>query len=520
MTRKCVMCQETNYKTKYSFFSAPKDAETRKKWKDAIGNPEYTVCDETYVCSKHFSDRDIISHWASGTPPHVVTIKYKKCRLRPGAVPTASKNRKKYNVSTKKKKNQQDDEEEEEDEDEIMERKTDDEEEHDFEVNKDFETRKPTTITRNNKNKSFQIPRTYVNSDNNKLKLNNQSSIEFHDLKNGIITSQRGDNCEEEMIISEQLDNNLDDDDDDNDNEDGEERAFYINTGDCQQLYYIKTIDENSKTNFTEDDAVNDDNSKEITVETNPLIDDENIDYNNVESYEYHSQGGDDDDDDEIIEEIEQDIDDGDNMAIWEHIKTEKNNLLSKNNEDNGETMETCTSTDPLELNDAYDDEEVMLFEDLLDNYTEVMLPKGWSSLVESRGNDTSIIYAFMKTSMNGIPWIQKQVFIQSDMLMRCSAAGKELNPKIHNLIKEKKRVKVHNVDDVTDLLREFDSRTICQGTSEKINPADMDNTIGYLDGVNWRHVECSIMIKPGQARCKKCNSLNAIAKRKKAKLP
>lgn len=74
MTRKCVICKETNYKNSYSFFSAPKDPETRKKWADAMGIENYVVCDDTYVCSKHFTATDIITHWVSGVPPHVVTV--------------------------------------------------------------------------------------------------------------------------------------------------------------------------------------------------------------------------------------------------------------------------------------------------------------------------------------------------------------------------------------------------------------------------------------------------------------
>lgn len=71
MTRKCALCKETNYKrNNYSFFSAPKDAETRKKWQIVIKND--TVTDDTYVCSKHFQKNDIITHWVSGIPPQVI----------------------------------------------------------------------------------------------------------------------------------------------------------------------------------------------------------------------------------------------------------------------------------------------------------------------------------------------------------------------------------------------------------------------------------------------------------------
>lgn len=74
MTRKCVLCKETNYRNTYSFFSAPKDPETRKKWQDAISIENYSVTDDTFVCSKHFHKDDVITHWVSGVPPHVITV--------------------------------------------------------------------------------------------------------------------------------------------------------------------------------------------------------------------------------------------------------------------------------------------------------------------------------------------------------------------------------------------------------------------------------------------------------------
>lgn len=74
MTRKCVLCKETNYKknNSCSFFSAPKDVETRKKWQIAL--KAYTVTDDTYVCSRHFHKNDIITHWVSGVPPQEIRV--------------------------------------------------------------------------------------------------------------------------------------------------------------------------------------------------------------------------------------------------------------------------------------------------------------------------------------------------------------------------------------------------------------------------------------------------------------
>ncbi|XP_044010553.1 FK506-binding protein 5-like [Aphidius gifuensis] len=603
MTRKCILCQETNFKTKYSFFSAPKDAPTRKKWKEALGIP--SVCDETYVCSKHFDDRDIISSWASGTPPHVVTIQYKKCRLRPGAVPTTKKNSRQYCIPTTRKDNQYfihekhdgDDDEDEEPEEEKekeenqqqkMIKETHDErqeENHNKEDEKEeeeefIETKKPAT--RSSMRKTLPVPPAKVNNNNNKLKAtakktNDKPSIKKPVSKNGTVVSKTragGDNNCQEKMITEPIDiidpANMDVDDN------GDKSAFYIKTGDTKQLYYIKPVDENSKTDFTEDDIINggdDDNvddSKEKKVEKNPLIKLENVKY--IE----------DDDEDEEDEEDEDD-DDDDEYPMWKKIKAEtkkKAKIISKTASKlpSSKTPATKISEPKIpatkisepkipasklsqlqiptskiieqkmtaqKLSEAqtpaskilepkiseaqiaaakinYEEEEDdgMLFEDLLETYTDVTLPSGWCVLVESRGDVTTVIYAYIETTSGGIPWIRKQVFIQNDMLMRTSAGGREIDPIVYKLIKGTNSVQVTDVDDVTDIIREFDERTVCQGTSEKINPADMDNTIGYLDGVNWRHVECSIMIKPGQARCKKCNSLNAIAKRKKAKLP
>lgn len=76
MTRKCAICKETNYRNASSFFSAPKDPQTRQLWQEAIGIENYVVKDETYVCSKHFYPTDIITHWFSGVPPNVITVSF------------------------------------------------------------------------------------------------------------------------------------------------------------------------------------------------------------------------------------------------------------------------------------------------------------------------------------------------------------------------------------------------------------------------------------------------------------
>lgn len=69
------MCKETNYKNNSSFFSAPKDRETREKWQ-AVMDTDQDITDDFFVCSRHFHKRDIIRHWVSGVPPHVITVSY------------------------------------------------------------------------------------------------------------------------------------------------------------------------------------------------------------------------------------------------------------------------------------------------------------------------------------------------------------------------------------------------------------------------------------------------------------
>lgn len=109
-------------------------------------------------------------------------------------------------------------------------------------------------------------------------------------------------------------------------------------------------------------------------------------------------------------------------------------------------------------------DENEMLFEDLLEICTEILLPRGWSCLVTSKGHTTTIVYLYMGMTKSGMPFTEKQVFIKSDMILHCAVINKEINPLIHNLIREGKHLKVQNLSDIEELIDEFDRRTVCQG--------------------------------------------------------
>lgn len=128
---------------------------------------------------------------------------------------------------------------------------------------------------------------------------------------------------------------------------------------------------------------------------------------------------------------------------------------------------------DPLHIRSETDyedgEEKAMLFEDLLDVYTEVQLPRGWSSMVTSQGHGTTVVYAYMAMTKNGMPYVEKQVFLKSDMKLRCGAANKEISPRMHNLVREGRNRTVQTLSDVEDLVEEFDQRIVCEGTRRSL---------------------------------------------------
>lgn len=114
----------------------------------------------------------------------------------------------------------------------------------------------------------------------------------------------------------------------------------------------------------------------------------------------------------------------------------------------------------------AYDEinENELLFEDFLEMCTEVSIPHGWFCLVTSKERDTTVIYLCMNTMKNGLPFIEKQIFIRSDMVLHYVVANREIDPFMHNLVKDKKRSKLKNLLDIEIFIDEFDQRIICQG--------------------------------------------------------
>ena len=124
---------------------------------------------------------------------------------------------------------------------------------------------------------------------------------------------------------------------------------------------------------------------------------------------------------------------------------------------------------EPLDIDDSTFkssnlNNETMLFEDLLEICTEVSLPRGWSSFVISKGHGTTILYSFTKINKSGMPVVEKQVFVKNNMILRCSVRNRNVDPMIHNLIKDNRNLKVKTLMDVEELIDEFDKRQICDG--------------------------------------------------------
>lgn len=105
-----------------------------------------------------------------------------------------------------------------------------------------------------------------------------------------------------------------------------------------------------------------------------------------------------------------------------------------------------------------------ILFEDFLEVYTEVSVPRGWSCLVTSKGHNTTVVYLCMRITKDGFPFMEKQVFIRSDMVLHCAVANKEIDPFVHNLVKKNKHIKIRSLLDIEELVDEFDQRVVCQG--------------------------------------------------------
>ncbi|XP_076294255.1 uncharacterized protein LOC143215743 [Lasioglossum baleicum] len=428
MTRKCVMCKETNYKNSYSFFSAPKDPETRQKWQEAIAIENYEVTDDTYVCSKHFYRDDIITHWVSGVPPYVITIKYKKCRLRPGAVPD-----KNYH-----------------------------------EENEDIGQEHSDCY---DEGKDFGVPRTEEKLEINcyekhrPIPLHYKYSREFHD--HNYMPNAKSNTMMEEL-------------EDDTDT--------FVDAG----------LNEDTSSNNEEVDQY------EICTEDSRVNDAE------VESESNSKVSG-------PSKETE--------MQFWDNIviKDEPMDNGYKENESLS-TEKQMSSNCNQSASTAYNnyEENEMLFEDLLEICTEVVLPRSWSCLVMSTGHTTTVVYVYMAMTKSGMPFMEKQVFIKSDMIIHCVAVNREINPLIHNLIKEGKNLRVQNLLDIEELIDEFDQRMICQGIYNDEGFRKVTGIkIAYKDGVKWRHILCPLIMNNGSLRCTRCITLsNRLQRRSKTRHP
>jgi len=93
--------------------------------------------------------------------------------------------------------------------------------------------------------------------------------------------------------------------------------------------------------------------------------------------------------------------------------------------------------------------ENELLFEDFLEMCTEISIPRGWSCLVTSKEHDTTVVYLCMNITKDGLPFVEKQIFIKSDMMLHYVAVNREIDPLIHNLVKNKKHSKLKNLLDI-----------------------------------------------------------------------
>lgn len=107
-----------------------------------------------------------------------------------------------------------------------------------------------------------------------------------------------------------------------------------------------------------------------------------------------------------------------------------------------------------------------MKFEDLLEVYAEVSLPTGWSAVVIPKQFDTTLVYSYLSMTNSEVPYVEKQVFIQSDMLIHCATCTKEIDPEIYGIV-EKSPI-VESLSFLEDLIHEFDRRRMCDGESKK----------------------------------------------------
>lgn len=162
---------------------------------------------------------------------------------------------------------------------------------------------------------------------------------------------------------------------------------------------------------------------------------------------------------------------------MWEHTEVKSKTYIMKKCIDNTVQKKRNLYMKNQKLNiandrlDRYDDrvydeirEHEILFEDLLEMCFEIALPRGWSCNVTSEGHATTIVYLSMGITKTGMPFLEKQVFVKTDMILRCSALNQEIDPIMYNLVREGKDNKVQCLLDIEELIDEFDIRIICEG--------------------------------------------------------
>ncbi|CAL1686656.1 unnamed protein product [Lasius platythorax] len=480
MTRKCALCKESNYKrNNYSFFSAPKDTETRRKWQNALAIKNYTVTDDTYVCSRHFHKNDIITHWISGVPPKVIKIKYKKCRLRPGAVPS----RNFYSVSNLQST----------DKDSLNRHKVD---------IKNLTFRKKQV---SKESEIFLIPRIKKSLNDNENAENKNTNVRYHTYSK---SQDYISNTEENDDLYIQLSKDMDTDDIDVSMHDSELKKLESEIKESDEVGTLRR-DNSFSPDFVEvKESMNADkkNNQISNKLTHAKMFNKTMECS-IKRYDSSEEDG------TSVETSEYDVD---SAHSYSKEKPIENNLRMHNDLyiDNRELATLnydCLDMQNKEAFDEVGDDEI-LFEDFLEVYTEVSIPRGWSCLVTSKGHATTVVYLCMGITNDGLPFVEKQVFIRSDMMLRCAAANKEIDPLMHNLVKERKHSKVRNLLDIEIFIDEFDQRVICQGIHD---PKAYENAgiikVAYKDGIRWRDVSCPLIVNNNSSRCTKCTTLSHI---------
>ncbi|XP_011258398.1 uncharacterized protein LOC105252625 isoform X2 [Camponotus floridanus] len=465
MTRKCALCKESNYKkNNYSFFSAPKDAETRRKWQNALAIKNYIVTDDTYVCSRHFHKNDIITHWISGVPPQVIKIKYKKCRLRPGAVPIRNFHLV-NNLSTNKDSLSQ----------------------HEIDI-RNLTPREETS----EESEIFLIPRRKKSLSDNEDAENENTNVHYHTY-----SKSQDYNSEENDDLYIQLSREMDKEDID----------ISINDSKLKKLKSeikesVKTLkcDNNYNPDFIEI-MTNEDKKK--TQISSKLIRAKKFNKATECSIERYDSS----EDETSMKTLQHNVDSVRSYSKKKPMKKLIRNDLYINNKELATLNYNCLDMQN-KVFDAVSENEI-LFEDFLEVCTEVSIPHGWSCLVTSKGHGTTVVYLYMGITKDGLPFVEKQGFIRSDMVLHCAVANREIDPLMHNLVKERK---MRNLLDIEIFIDEFDQRVICQGIHDRKNFQDFDMTkVAYEDGIRWRHVSCSLIVNNNSSRCTKCAKLSHI---------